>query len=439
MIKENESLKISFFKYIIPSIAAQLVFTLYTMVDAIFVARGVSATALAAVNICAPFITALFAISIVAAVGTSTQVARLYGEGKSDDASALFSMNFSVALIVSVFITAAALIWTEEFANLLGATNNTRGYVVTYLRTVAPFSVFFILSYIFEILLAVDGYPAKATRIVSIGVVSNFILDYLLIFVIKWEIFGAALATGVSQLFIMIIYLFHFLGPKGSIKFSRFKFVWKEIIGSFYRGLPSGVMEISPGIITFILIHFVETNLGEDGLITFSSMAYMAGVMIIMAVGVGQGTQPLISYYNGKRDWTSIRKLFKYEIITGISLEVVIYLGVCIFSTSFASLFLKGDAEALIGYTASMMKYYLFFTVIDGLVVITSITLTALERPLPGIVFASLRCTIFLVIGCLITTAIGGNAIWFAMIVAELQTVIGYAILLKRKRYFKGV
>lgn len=434
---ENQgNLKQQFIKYIIPSIAAQVVFTLYTMVDAIFVARGVGAKALAGVNIAAPFVTVLFAISITTAVGTSTQVGRLRGEGNVEKASGIFSLNFAVATVISLVITVLAFAFAEPFSNLLGATPNTSSYVVTYIKTIAPFSVFFIYSYLFEILMATDGFPSKATKIVTIGVISNFILDYLFIFVFHWGVFGAAFATGISQLLVTIVYLFHFCGPKGSIKFRRFEFNMKEVLGSVYRGLPSGVMEVSPGIITFIMVHFVEYNLGEDGLVTFSAMAYVAGVMIILAVGVAQGAQPLISYHNGRKDNAAIKTLFKYQLVTGLSLEFIMYIVLCLLSKVYAGIFLSADADYLINYTADMLKYYLLFALLDGFTVVVSITMTGLEKPLPGIVIAGLRCTVFLLIGCGIATYIGGNAIWFAMLIAEVQTAV-CGVFVIRKQFGK--
>ncbi|WP_288919168.1 MATE family efflux transporter, partial [uncultured Eubacterium sp.] len=288
-MSDNSTLRKKFVHYIVPSIVSQMVFMLYTLVDAIFVARGVNARALAGVNISAPFVTLLFAISITLAVGTSTQVSRLRGEGHPEQASEIFSMNFAVATVLSLVITVLAIAFTSPFADLLGATPNTKEYVLHYVRTIAPFSVFFIYSYLFEILIAVDGFPAKATKIVALGVIGNFVMDYLFIFVFHWGVFGAAFATGLSQLLVTVVYLFHFLGPKGSIKFRHFRWDGRTVTGSLYRGMPSGVMELSPGLITFILVHFVEYNLGEDGLVAFSAMAYMAGVLIVLAVGVAQG------------------------------------------------------------------------------------------------------------------------------------------------------
>ena len=86
---EGKSLKSDFLRFIIPSIIAQWVFSLYTMVDGIFVARGVSEVALTAVNISMPFTTGLFSISILFAVGNSTIVAILLGQGEKEQKSSI--------------------------------------------------------------------------------------------------------------------------------------------------------------------------------------------------------------------------------------------------------------------------------------------------------------------------------------------------------------
>ena len=95
---EGKSLKSDFLRFIIPSIIAQWVFSLYTMVDGIFVARGVSEVALTAVNISMPFTTGLFSISILFAVGNSTIVAILLGQGEKERANEVFTQNVCAAL-----------------------------------------------------------------------------------------------------------------------------------------------------------------------------------------------------------------------------------------------------------------------------------------------------------------------------------------------------
>ena len=107
---EGKSLKSDFLRFIIPSIIAQWVFSLYTMVDGIFVARGVSEVALTAVNISMPFTTGLFSISILFAVGNSTIVAILLGQGEKERANEVFTQNVVLLCTLSVLITILVIV-----------------------------------------------------------------------------------------------------------------------------------------------------------------------------------------------------------------------------------------------------------------------------------------------------------------------------------------
>ena len=88
---EGKSLKHDFFRFIIPSLIAQWVFTLYTMIDGLFVARGVSELALSGVNIAMPFVTLLFSVALMFAVGSSTVIAILLGKKEETQAKEVFT------------------------------------------------------------------------------------------------------------------------------------------------------------------------------------------------------------------------------------------------------------------------------------------------------------------------------------------------------------
>ena len=112
---EGKSLKHDFMRFIIPSILAQWVYTLYTMVDGMFVSIGVSEMALAAVNLANPFIQAMFALSLMFAVGTSTVIAILLGEKREQRASEVFTQNIVLQLFFAVLISALVMINREAF------------------------------------------------------------------------------------------------------------------------------------------------------------------------------------------------------------------------------------------------------------------------------------------------------------------------------------
>ena len=105
---------------------------------------------------------------------------------------------------------------------LLGAKDVTLEYTKDYLRGLAPFAVCFIVSYNMEILVKTDGRPTLAIVTVITGCLTNCVLDYVAIFLLDWGAWGAAFATGLSQLLTCVIYLTHFLGKRTTFHLVRF-------------------------------------------------------------------------------------------------------------------------------------------------------------------------------------------------------------------------
>lgn len=89
-------MKKNFMRYVVPSVLAMWVYALYTMVDGIFVAKGVGEYALAAINLSMPMISTVFAISILFATGTSTVVSIFLGKQEVKKAKETFTMNMGV-------------------------------------------------------------------------------------------------------------------------------------------------------------------------------------------------------------------------------------------------------------------------------------------------------------------------------------------------------
>ena len=130
---EGVSLKKAFWRFVWPSVLAQWIFALYTMVDGMFVARGVSEVALSAVNIASPFVNFLFSVSILFAVGTSTIVAIFLGQGKHREANQANTQNLAVSGVIASVIMAAVWLCLDPLVMFLGATESTVGYVRHYI------------------------------------------------------------------------------------------------------------------------------------------------------------------------------------------------------------------------------------------------------------------------------------------------------------------
>lgn len=429
---EGKSLKRDFLKYILPAVVSQWVFALYTMVDGMFVARGVSETALAAVNIASPFVTGMFALSLTFAVGTSTIVALLFGQKRIREAKEVFSQNMIVLAVLSLLITAGVLAGLEGFGRFLGATEVTMPYVKEYISTIAPFAICFILSYSFEILISTDGYPALATIIVSIGVVLNCILDYFFVMVLHRGVFGAAFATGISQTVVIIFYLKHFLGKKGTIKFCRHTFRPALVLRELRNGFPSGITELSAGIITFVFNQAIIRFLNEDAIVSYSIIAYINAIVVMSMVGVAQGCQPLVSYYYGKGEKEKCRRLLKYELCT-VAAASVLAVGICyLLADEIVGIFISSELTELRAYSAKVFRIFILSFLLAGYNVVAAGYFTAIEKSGKAVIISLGRGLVMLVISMAVLTLLfGGRGIWWAALLSEGLCVVVSVILLK--------
>lgn len=422
---EGKSLRSDFLKFIIPSIVAQWVFTLYTMIDGIFVAKGVSETALTAVNISFPFVAALFSVSILFAVGTSTVVAILLGEKKEKRANEVFTQNIVVLIVLSAVVTAVVLIFLEPFARFLGATDSALPYVKEYIGTIAPFAVCFILSYSFEILIKTDGYPKLATIIVTAGAVVNCVLDYIFVMRLHWGVFGAAFATGLSQAFVIVFYLKHFLGKTGQLRFAKFRLDIPLIWRKFKNGLPSGVTEFSAGIIIFFFNQAILKYIGEDALVSYTIISYVNSIVVMSMAGVAQGSQPLISYYFGQKNMEKCRKLLRYAIMASIVISAASFAACILGAEWIVALFVSPELTELRVYSVNVFRIFSISFLIAGFNVVVGGYFTAVEEPVSAIMISLGRGFVTLLLGLFIlTAAVGGAGIWWAPTLSEIMCLM---------------
>lgn len=434
---EGKSLKKDFIRFIVPSIAAQWVFTLYTMVDGIFVARGVSEIALTAVNIAMPYTMALFSFSILFAVGTSTVVAILLGEKKGERANEVFTQNIVLLAIISAVITIAVMLNLESVADFLGATELNKHYVVEYLRMLVPFSGAFILSYSFEMLIKTDGFPKKATIVVTTGALLNLVLDYLM--VMKWHmgVGGAAFATGISNTVVIVLYLIHFCGKKGVIHFRRFRLDLSLVVREFKNGLSSGITELSAGFVIFLFNQAIIRLLNEDALVSYTIISYVNALAVMTMVGIAQGYQPLISYYYGQGRMERCTRLRRYGIV-GAAVASVLFTGICmVFAEPIAGLFISKEMTDLLSYTTVVFRIFALSFLIVGYNVVIGGYFIAVEESFYATMISLSRGIVTLTICLLIMTALfQGAGIWWTPLVSECVTLlitVGALMLYKRK------
>jgi len=392
------------------------------MIDGMFVAKGVSEVALTAVNLSFPVLAFLFAVSLMFAVGTSTVVGILLGKNQVEHASEIFTQNMVVQIVLAAVIVLLGMMNLDGLARFLGAKEpELFGYVREYLSWVIPFAGAFLLSYSFEILLKMDGYPKKATMIVITGAVLNCILDWLFVIVMKKGVAGAAFATGFSQLVVFLLYLHHFLGKKGVLYLKKFTPDLKVIVREMRNGLPSGLTELSSGVVTFIFNQVVLRYLNQDALVGYTIVAYVNSIVVLSATGIAQGSQPLISYYYGKGDSESCKKLLKYSLVAAGGLCIGSFLLLIPAAGAIVSVYVSRELWELREYAVQIFHIYTVSFLPVGFNIALGGYFTSVEQAASAFLISAGRGFV-LIIATLVVFArfFGGDMIWWAPLASEM-------------------
>ena len=420
-MQKKQSLLKQFFHFSAATVASLMVFSLYSIVDGLFVARGVGEYAMTAVNLSVPFVNLLFSIAVIFAVGTSTIIAYLLGQKNAQSANKLFSQNLVTLAVIGVTISVLVLAFTEPLARLLGAEEVTLEYTIHYLQGLAPFAVCFMISYNLEVLVKTDGRPRLALVTVCVGCVTNCVLDYLAIFHWGLGIWGAAAATGVSQLLTCIIYLTHFLGKRTTFHPVRFRMDWKIYRRLLPIGISDGLTELCNGLMIFLFNHTILRCIGTDGLVAYTIIAYANTLVINITMGVSQGSQPLISFQNGRGDGAAIGKLLRYGLRTMCGIAAVCFTVLFLAAPKLVAVYLpEAGAEMLTFATDAFRRYSLCYLPVGFNIYIAGF-LTAMERPLPAVSISTGRGLILQgSILLLLAAVLGGGSIWFAPVISEL-------------------
>lgn len=433
---EGKTLRSDFFRFIIPSMIAQVVYSLYSMVDGMFVAKGVNETALAAVNISMPFLMFLFAIALIFSVGSSTIIAMLIGEEKHEEANKMYTQNMVSIVILSLVITLIVVLFNDQIAMFLGATENTIEYVKSYITTISVFAVFFVCSYSFEVLIKTDGFPVLATVFVISGVLMNCLLDYVFVIVLQKGVFGAAFATGLSQIIVIGLYLTHFASKRTHMKLTPFKFKKESLYRTIKIGMASGITEFSPGIVIFLFNHAILTYIGEDALVSYTIIAYASSIVMYAVTGVAQGIQPLVSYHYGGGRIESCKKLLKYALGFSFIVSVVSFVFTKLFAAQIVGVFISENLMDLREYSVYALGIFIISYFVLWINIVIGGYLTAIERAKSSVLISLCRGLLFVVISLFVLTRLlGGDGIWWASVSTEVLCLVVSIALIKIVKY----
>ena len=413
-------------RYIFPAMGGLFVTYLYNVVDGIFVGQGVGSAALGAVNIGVPFITFAVAVAAMFPMGGGTVVAIRMGREDREGANHAFMTAFLLTLLASLLLTLIGMAFSRQIVDLSGGrtlSHTMRDMAADYLFYYCAFSVPMLMSTCLSVFVRNDGSPTLSFVGMCVGAGANIFLDWLFIFPMKMGVIGAAIASGLGQVFSVAVLLSHFVRKRGSLRFQRFP-VSGALVGKICkRGVPEAASQLTTPVTALCYNLMLAKLVGDIGVSTFSVLSFIYSLVNAILSGTAQGLQPLWGLCYGERDTDGMNLYFRWGIRINAILSVVIYGLLFLFAEPVIQIFNR-DPELVQNASAALSLFGLSFIPM-ALNLIYTAFLYSTKRTLQADAISLSRGVVLkaAAIFCM-PVLFGIDVIWLAPFAAELLTLV---------------
>lgn len=385
-----------FSKMFFPTLLGLIFNALITVIDGIFVGRGVGPDGIAAVNIIAPLFMVVTGLGLMFGIGSSVVAGIAIARGDSRRASVNVTQAYVFSVVLIILLVAVLWLWRGDTAVLLGCSPALLSGAMDYLTWLIPGMFFLIFECIGMMVIRLDGSPKYAMFCNIVPAVINIILDYWLVFPCGLGVMGAAIATSASIAVGALMVLVYFLRLSYVIKFtwSASGFVvntWRQIrIGS-----SAFITEIAMSVMMLTGNYVFMSYYGEAGVAAFSIACYLFPLMFMMSNAVAQSAQPIISYNYGAGATGRVRVAFLLSVKVAAFCGVIVFLSIAFGAKGIVGMFIDPECPAgrmastglpvyavcavffainisFIGYYQSIEKSFkaMFFTLMRGVIVL---------------------------------------------------------------------
>lgn len=411
------------FQFAIPSITSMWIFTLYTIVDGIFIGKYVGSLALGAANLAMPIFNLSFGIGIMIAVGASTLISISFSQKNIIQGNYYFNLATFLAFFLGTCLSILCFFFLKPLVHILGANDSLFPYVSDYIRIILFFFPFYLCGYGWEIYIKVGGNATYPMLCVLLGACINIGLDYIFLALFHTGVQGAALATGLAQMITSFALLFYIIKYSKTFTIKKYRFRISSVFSIIKTGFSEFFTEISSGILILIFNHFLFFYLGESGVISFSTISYLSSLVIMTMIGFAQGIQPILSFSYGKKAKSEILHIFDVSILSIVSLGTFFFFLACFFSENLVQYFLSRKAETL--FAAIALKKYSPSYLFMGLNILFSALFTALKKARFSLLITFFRGIVFPITALfLCSRSLGKENLWFAASLSEAMTFI---------------
>ncbi len=427
-------------KFSVPTALTLMVNCLYNIVDQIFIGHAVGIKGVAATNVTFPIGIIAAALALLIGDGCAANVSLHLGRGEQEEADRTFAnavmLLFGVGILLSVF----GCIFARQLVVFFGASPPVVAEAVLYMSIILLGQPFGMCNMAFTAIIRADGNPQYMMRSMMIGASLNVVLDPIFIFVFRWGIQGAALATIIGQIVsgvIALAYLPRFSHFAIRKKYLRLK--WR-FIGDIVRlGFPSLCTQTATAATQIVMNNLMRkygaaTIYGSEiALSCYGLMMKIYQIAHAMFVGLASGTQPINGFNFGARQYERVKQTIQTAAKISIGISVLWFLVFRYGGGFLAALFVE-EEPLYQEFAVHCFRLYMLGFFVYGLPNVTASFFQAIGSPVKSLMVSLSRQVIFLIPFALLLSAhFGMDGALGAAPVADVLAFLLAALLLKRE------
>ena len=348
----------------IPLIISLLITSFYNLIDAAWVS-GLGADVLAGVGFFTPIFMILVGFGNGLGSGAAFAISKYLGENNKFKADNASIHSILIDVLVSLVITIILLIFLNPILNAMGA-GQTIGYATDYGMIIIFGSIFIILSNALYGIFRGEGDSKRPMYAMIASAILNIILDPIFIYYLNFGVKGAAIATVISSIFVILIMVYWFYFKKDTYlkpNFVNFKFKRDISIDIVKVGIPASIQLLNNAFFAAVFSALLVYVGSTDSVAVYSTGWRIVIITTTPLLAIGTALISVIAANFGANNYKNIRIVHRYAMKVSLIIAVVVMILTNLFAADIASIFASNGSSArisgeLISFISWIVIYY---------------------------------------------------------------------------------
>lgn len=429
-------------QYAIPAIVAMAASSVYNIIDGIFIGQGVGSEAIMGLALTSPLMSLTAAFGAMVGVGAATLMSVKLGQKDYVTAQKILGnvviMNLSLGIVLGMLL----LIFINPILRFFGASDVTLPYARSFMSIILVGNVVTHMYLGLNAMLRSTNRPQKAMYATFGTVLLNCIFAPLFIFVLDWGIRGAACATILAQLCMLMWQIKLFSNKSDLIHLRReiIKLDMKIVREALLVGLPQFLINLCACMVAALMTRSLATYGGDVAVGAFGICNRLILFIVMVVIGLNQGMQPIAGYNFGAKRYDRVMSVLKRALCVGTIITMTGFVIGMFFSTPFVTLFAKDSPELVKTASHALTCMIMMFPIV-GIQIVSTAFFQSIGYAVKSIFLSLTRQLIFLVPAILILPHIYADpleGLWHAAPVADaMASILAISLLVLQIKKFK--